>query len=234
MGWYQNMRSRKLYSQDVYEKIKERILSLEYPPGQALTEMSISKDLGVSRTPIREAFKLLEKERLVVYIPNRGTFVKDITMTDIKEIFMIRELIEGFCASVAASLIDDENIKFLENTLDKSIKAFEKGEYKESSIIASDIHNVIVAVVGNNRIKEILFSLEQDISRIQNLTSEVPEKLRKSNEQHKDIVEALKIHDSQLAQKKMMEHIKSVEKDAIFEYITKTCKYQPNWRITGF
>ena len=87
---------------------------------------------------------------------------------------------------------------------------------------------MIIGLAGNMRIKEILSNLGQDVGRLQYLTVEIPEKLRKSDEEHRAIVEALKLRDGELAEKRMREHLRGVKKDAIFEYVTKMQNYGRN------
>lgn len=219
------MAGKKSCSEKVYEEIKRKILSMEYMPGDSLTELGLSEALNVSRTPVRAALKLLEKDNLVEFIPYKGAFVKPLSLNDIDEIFTIREVLEGYCAYIACEKITDASIQYLEDKLDEAKVNLDAGNYTEASIIATEVHNVITGLVGNMRIREILSSLGQDIGRLQYLTVEIPEKLRKSDKEHRAIVEALKLRDGELAEKRMREHLRGVKKDAIFEYVTKMQNY---------
>lgn len=222
------MAGKKSCSEKVYEEIKRKILSMEYMPGDSLTELGLSEALNVSRTPVRAALKLLEKDNLVEFIPYKGAFVKPLSLNDINEIFTIREVLEGYCAYIACEKITDASIQYLEDKLDEAKANLEAGNYTEASVTATEVHNVIIGLAGNMRIKEILSNLGQDVGRLQYLTVEIPEKLRKSDEEHRAIVEALKLRDGELAEKRMREHLRGVKKDAIFEYVTKMQNYGRN------
>lgn len=208
----------------VYGEIKRKILSMEYLPGQPLTEIALSTELGVSRTPVRVALKLLAKDKLVDFIPNKGAFVKELSMTDLHELFTIREIIEGYCANKACESITDESIEYLEHKLNEAKKQLDTGEYTQASITAAELHQVLIGLTGNSRIRDILAEIGQDVGRLQHLTAEIPEKLEKSDKEHRAILNALKLRDGEMAEKLMKEHIRGVKSDAIFEYITKTGK----------
>ncbi|HOA79529.1 MAG TPA: GntR family transcriptional regulator, partial [Defluviitaleaceae bacterium] len=108
----------------VFHKIREDILNGKYKSGDSIKEVVVSKELGVSRTPVREALKQLELEGLVISIPNKGTVVAGITEQDIIDIYAIRSLIEGLAARWAAIRISEEQLKQLEeiiNDIEKSM-----------------------------------------------------------------------------------------------------------------
>lgn len=218
------MTEKQSSSDRAYGEIKRKILSMEYMPGQPLTEMALSEELGVSRTPVRVALKLLAKDKLVDFIPNKGAFVKELSMVDINELFTIREIMEGYCAWKACEQITDESIRYLEDKLDEAHKQLEAGDYTQASITAAELHQVLIGLTGNSRIRDILAEIGQDVGRLQHLTVEVPEKLTKSDEEHRAILNALKERNGELAEKLMKAHIRGVKRDAIFEYVTKTDK----------
>ena len=92
----------------VFQKIREDILSGKYKEHEELKEVAIGEELGVSRTPVREAFRQLELEGLIQIIPNKGAYVTGITAKDVKDIYMIRSLLEGLCARMATEKITEK------------------------------------------------------------------------------------------------------------------------------
>ena len=94
----------------VFQKLREDILSGVYKDDDELREISIGEEMGVSRTPVREALRQLELEGLVTIIPNKGAYVKGITQKDVHDIYKIRSLLEGLCARWATYNISDEQI----------------------------------------------------------------------------------------------------------------------------
>ena len=101
----------------VFHAIREDILNGKYQANEELKEKSIGEDLGVSRTPVREALRQLELEGLVRIIPNKGAFVEGITLKDVKDIYEIRALLEGLCARWAAENITQEQIEELDENV---------------------------------------------------------------------------------------------------------------------
>lgn len=214
------MAEKKSCSQQVYEEIKARILSMDLYPGEPLVELALCERMNVSRTPVRTALRMLEKDGLVNFIPNRGAYVKPITAADISEIYVIREIMEGYCAAKACEIISDDSIRYIEEKLDLAKQKMEEGDYEQASTLASELHNVIIGLAGNHRIKDYLISIGQYAGRMQHLPTDARQALLASDREHRAIVEALKARDSELAEKLMKAHIRSVRKDAIFEYVT--------------
>ena len=95
----------------VFHKLREDILSGKYEEHEELKEVAIGEELGVSRTPVREAFRQLELEGLIQIIPNKGTYVTGITEKDVQDIYMIRSLLEGLCARWATEHITKEQLE---------------------------------------------------------------------------------------------------------------------------
>ncbi|MEE8391378.1 MAG: GntR family transcriptional regulator, partial [Anaerolineae bacterium] len=97
-------------SEKAYRLIKEKIITLELSPSKVISEQSLMEDLGLGRTPIREALLQLAKEDLVTVVPRRGMFVADISITDLQKISEVRIVLEGFCARLAAQRITKDQI----------------------------------------------------------------------------------------------------------------------------
>lgn len=97
-----------------YDYLLDAIMSYELKPGQAIVEQDISDRLNISRTPIREAFKQLESEGLVRHLPSRGTFVTNLTVQDVEEIFQLRELFEITALKSAINCITDDELDYIE------------------------------------------------------------------------------------------------------------------------
>lgn len=215
---------KKSCSQQVYEEIKARIISMDFYPGEPLVELMLCERMNVSRTPVRTALRMLEKDGLVDFIPNRGAYVKQMTAADISEIYVIREIMEGYCANKACEIISDDSIRYIEEKLNMSREKMDEGDYEQASILASELHNVIIGLAGNQRIKDYLISIGQYAGRMKHLPTETRRALDTSDREHRAILEALRARDGDLAEKLMKEHIRSVRKDAIFEYVTNIPK----------
>lgn len=112
-----------LRSDAVFSALKSKILGFEYAPGEALTELAIAAEMNVSRTPIREALRRLEHEQLVQIIPHKGAIVTRISEEGIREVYLIRQALEGICAWRAVESISEENLSAVGESMDKATKA---------------------------------------------------------------------------------------------------------------
>ena len=101
----------------VFHKIRDDILSGRYRVGEELREVAIGEEIGVSRTPVREAFRQLELEGLIRIVPNKGAYVTGITAKDVRDIYMIRSLLEGLCARWATENISKEQMEEMEENI---------------------------------------------------------------------------------------------------------------------
>ena len=101
----------------VYQKLRENILNGHYKHGDELRETAVGKEIGVSRTPVREALRQLELEGLVSIIPNKGAYVTGITRKDVEDIYAIRSLLEGLCARWATAYITEKQLDALEENI---------------------------------------------------------------------------------------------------------------------
>lgn len=197
-----------------YNKIRERILNAEYEPNAALSEYQIAASLDVSRTPVREALKQLEQEGLVRSIPQKGVFVTDLSVSDIDEIYQIREQLETFAARVAATEMPDEECARLvaelrdakANTDDASLeRAFEADIH---------LHEAIIAVTRNRRLAQILSTLADQVHRIRALSPRTPGRLQAALDEHLKIMEAIQRRDPDAAAEAMADHLHSARENA--------------------
>ncbi len=150
---------------EVYEKIKEGIINGTLPPGSPINENEYAQDLNVSKTPVREALRQLEREGLVENIPGRGSAVTHITFQNIREIFEIREIIECGAARRAASLSNTKEIREKRRELEQF--SVQDAESKGALWGAEeDIHQFLIKSVGNQKLLEIYLGLLDHMRRI--------------------------------------------------------------------
>ena len=130
-------------SAKVFRKLREDILSGKYQPEEELKEQVIADELGVSRTPVREALRQLELERLIRIVPNRGAFVEGITTKDVKDIYQIRMLLEGLCANWAAQNVTEEQLQELEENVYLAEFHASKGNWAQMVELDNRFHEII-------------------------------------------------------------------------------------------
>ncbi len=194
--------------QKAYCYLRNAILSNELKQGSAIVEQDISDKLQISRTPIREALKMLEAEGLVYQIPQRGTFVKEITTQDVEEIFMLREALEVVALRESIKHISDEPLDELESKLEKlSIQSKPEDFYECDKML----HQLIIQNCGNRRLVHFLNTINSQIEMIRRISAMLPNRLEKSKQEHLRIVRALKARNLPKAESELRKHIKNVE-----------------------
>ena len=127
----------------VFEALKEAILTQKLHPGERLLESELAVELGVSRTPVREAIRRLEQENLVVMIPRKGAYVAGISLKDIHEVYEIRAALEALALELAAAYITDEELAELARQVSEEEAMTEDGRLNEIIFIDSSFHDLI-------------------------------------------------------------------------------------------
>jgi len=201
----------ELLSKKVYRILKEKIIKGNFLSGEKILEVNISKQLGVSRTPVREALRELSAEGFVKMEPNLGMVVVDFSLEELKEVLETRILLEGFAASVAAEKINKQEIAKLEEIIRKMNNCICKNDVIVYSNLNAKFHGLILNICGNKRMMKICTNLSDSEHRfkIRSLRDN-PERLKYSLKEHQKILEALKKKDSEQANKLSKKHIEKV------------------------
>jgi DNA-binding GntR family transcriptional regulator len=202
-------------SNRAYDAVKDAILSLQLRPGEFFSIGSLADQLDVSRTPVREALLLLEREGLVHLVPHKGAYIAQITRQDVEEIFELRILLESYAAGLACDRLVDSELERLEQLLKESKRAIDQHEYLTSSDLGRQIHDVLVQKAENSRLNLYLNDLDAHYTRIRRLSALMQGRLYKSHEQHVLILSALKARDPEGARQAMADHLSSVRDDIL-------------------
>ncbi|MDY3983784.1 MAG: GntR family transcriptional regulator [Veillonellaceae bacterium] len=175
----------------VCETLREAIRDGVLKPGERLMEIPLAEELGVSRTPIREAIRKLEQEGFVVMVPRRGAYVADISLKDITQVFEIRSALEELAAGLAAERITPDETEKLERLLVEIGNDME--QHNMDKIVETDInfHEVLYKASRNDRLVEILNNLREQTSRFRAMSMNQPGRLIKTWEEHRLLVEAI-------------------------------------------
>ena len=199
----------------VYNTIREKILSGYYKENEELKETAVASELGVSRTPVREALRQLELEGLVSIIPNKGAYVTGITKKDIHDIYIIRSYLEGLCAKWACENITEAEIEALEEILYLSDFHASRGHYDQMVELDNKFHELIYKASGSKILNHVLSDFHQYVERVRKITLSMPYRAEKSSKEHAAIVEAIKKRDGELAETLANEHIMNTIKNLI-------------------
>ncbi|CRZ34720.1 GntR family transcriptional regulator [Herbinix hemicellulosilytica] len=199
----------------VYNAIRDKILSGQYKESEELKENAVAAELGVSRTPVREALRQLELEGLVTIIPNKGAYVTGITKKDIHDIYIIRSYLEGLCAKWACENITEAQIEALEEILYLSDFHAGRGHYDQMVELDNKFHELIYKASGSKILNHVLSDFHQYVERVRKVTLSMPYRAEKSSKEHAAIVEAIKKRDGKLAEALATEHIMNTIKNLI-------------------
>jgi len=199
----------------VFKAIENAILNGEYKEGDSLNELKISQELGVSRTPVREALMQLELEGLVNTIPNKGALVVGVSDKDIKDIYEIRILIEGLAARLCAENITEEEIKALDKIIDLQEFYLMKQDTDQIWRLDSDFHNILYDASRSRPLRYMLTSFHNYIKRARDISMHAEGRAEKAVREHRAILEAIRLRDPGLAEKRTAEHIINAEKNLL-------------------
>jgi DNA-binding GntR family transcriptional regulator len=187
--------------------LRDRIFAGELGPGMFLDEVQLAEEMKISRTPLREALKVLTAEGLVRHEPRRGCFVNEVTEQDLDEIFPVIALLEGRCAFEAARNATDADLAALEalhDKLNKHAKARRINDYYDANFA---IHEAIITLANNRWLASVIGDLRKivKLARLQQLHA--PGRLEQSLSEHMAVFAALKARDAEGAEAAMRTHL---------------------------
>lgn len=194
----------------VFRTLSEQILSGKYQTGDELREVTVGKELGVSRTPVREAFRKLELEGLVTSIPNKGTYVNGISRDDVQDIYMIRSRLEGLAARLATRRITPEQINEMEEMIFLSEFYLKKGMTEQLSNLDGKFHFILYGACGSRMLKNVLTDFHRYVQMARRMSVKVENRAEKSIREHSQILAAIRDQDEDRAERLMEEHIHHV------------------------
>jgi DNA-binding GntR family transcriptional regulator len=191
----------------VFNRLREDIISGKYKENEELRESTIAGELGVSRTPVREAIKQLELEGLVNVIPNKGAYVTGISEKDIRDIYVIRSYLEGLCARWACEKQTDDLILKLSEVVDLTDFYIEKGNTDQILELDDRFHELLYQASGSKRLYTLLSDFHHYVKPIRQQSLSRISRAKESNAEHRAIVEAFKKGDEEEAERLAHEHI---------------------------
>jgi len=193
--------------------LRRRIITGELKPGQKLNECSLSEELGISRPPLRETFRILGKDQLVVAIPRKGVYVTELSIRDFEEVCQIREMIECF----AIDLFKASSIRNLPKvtsaiksglTLSLPLNIADPEESLNGIKLLLDFHHGLIESSGNSRMARIYRSLSYSLARYQFIYFHIDGAVQHSLDDHKKILQLIRNSNYDQAREELREHIK--------------------------
>ncbi|HKK96244.1 MAG TPA: GntR family transcriptional regulator [Anaerovoracaceae bacterium] len=194
--------------------IRKRIINGEYKIGEKIKESQIAAELKVSRTPIREAFKMLEEEDLIDYYPYRGCFAKGFTKEDIADVYAVRKALEVLAIEWAVDKINDEGLSELKEQCDLMEFYATRGERQKVLDMNNDFHEIIYKATGSRFLVQALRSYKSYINRSKKMLYFDDKYLSEILSEHRKIIEALKMKDKNMAADAISTHLEHSQKRA--------------------
>lgn len=205
-------------SREAYEALRHAIVSAEIAAGEVVDEGEWASRLGMSRTPIREALSRLVQEGLVERVPNRGAFVRETSLEDLRDIYQLRTVLEALAAEEAVHRLTETEILETEaawTTLARSLEAGVTPDYETVGRLDNAFHTMIVSHCTNKRLREFMQGLNQEVLRYQLLTARKLGNVSSTVAQHLTLTQRLKDRDGEALASALKEHIESAA-DVIF------------------
>ncbi|MGF7184162.1 DNA-binding GntR family transcriptional regulator [Desulfitispora alkaliphila] len=195
----------------VFDSLRDAIINGTLKPGERLMEVQLAEEMGVSRTPVREAIRKLELEGFVVMVPRKGAYVAGISLKDIADVFEIRAALEGLAAGLAAERCTDDELEELERHLVKVTELVNSNDIQTLVDIDTGFHDIIYKASRNEKLVQIISNLREQIQRFRTTSLAVPGRLREVVMEHKQIVEAIAERNICLARDLAQNHVENAE-----------------------
>lgn len=206
MRMSEQIKSQALYIQ-VADRLRSQIYRHDLRPGDAIDEMALCERYGISRTPLREALKVLSSEGLIELIPRKGSFVRNMDITELNELFPVMAVLEGLCAREAVENCTADDLKNLES-MHKDLEEYAANgdidNYYEKNF---DFHQAVQDLSGNRTLQRLIGDLRKILRLARHMQLTIPGRLEASIEEHRQIILAFRKHDPDLADKNMQRHL---------------------------
>ncbi|WP_420097119.1 GntR family transcriptional regulator [Brevibacterium sediminis] len=203
----------------LHERIRARIVTGEFAPGDQIPETSLAEEYGVSRTPVREALKALQMIGLVEIRPRVGTFVREPTRREIIELFQLKESLEGLAASLMAQRGRVPELDVLERNVLESDDAAREGDSARYARLVSEFHWTLVRGADNEKLYETYGWLMNQLAydHLVKKTVTDPKRLTESDREHHDVLAAIRDKDPYGAEMAMRAHVGASSRAALYQ-----------------
>jgi len=210
---------KKSLRERIYLEIRDEITLGNLKPGERLTEDKLSKQFKASKTPIREALRQLESESLIVFERNRGITVSKLSIKQVKEIYGLRSLLEGYAARLFCERATEKDLAYLRD-LHKSLERVNKAHSIKEWVHYNNLfHAYIIERTSNDNLNSVVDTLKRRVYRLSYIGATIPGKLDEYLKTHEKLIEACEKKDGDMAEKYMKRHIEDI-KDFLIGILT--------------
>lgn len=212
----------------VSEALREAIVAGVLQPGERLMEIQLAEELGVSRTPVREAIRKLELEGFVVMVPRRGTYVADLSIKDINEVYEIRTSLDVLAAGLAAERITEEELEQMERLLVEIGEYMDKEDIEKIVEVDTKFHDILYRASRNDRLVGIISNLREQFTRFRTVSIAYPGRAKNTLEEHRKLLEAIAQRNVEVAQQLAREHMENAEQATLHSMNEEREKFNKN------
>ena len=198
---------RKSLREEVYDSLKKSILHGKLKGGQRLIEEQLAHQIGISRTPVREAFHKLERDELVTRLPKGGFAVREFTKEDVEEIFGIRSALESYAAYLATLHISPEKIFNLEKKIEETEKTLKSGDNDKVVQLHTEFHDLLYKSCRSRKLIEMINNFRDYFYRYRSALLQTEKGVYASIEGHRHMLEAMKKKNPRLVERLVRKHL---------------------------
>ena len=226
------MKFRKAtYHIQIADMLRDMIMTGKLAEGDKVNEGKLCSTMGISKTPLREALRVLSVEGLIELVPNRGAFVTTPTLEEITEMFDIMSLLEGFCARSACEKMSEEAFIRLEKFHDQLEENFERRDQEGYVHMNNQFHSYLQKLAGNRTLNQIVSGLRKKILLYRFQSLNMRERFKKSIEEHRQLIEAFRERNPEKAEVLMRTHLKNQASALV--YLAKKSSAEPMYSTSS-
>jgi DNA-binding GntR family transcriptional regulator len=204
----------------ILETIRDAILKGSLKPGERVSEPELAERFGISRTPIREAFRQLESEGYLEVVPRKGAVVASLSERDVVEFYAIKSILEGHAARIAAERMSDRDVERLEAINAKLQQIAAAGDIKSFFRVHDEFHELFIKVSGNDKLVELINQLVLKFNRLRLASLSQPGRMEISVQEHRKIIEAFRNHDGERAEN-LVRHTATIGAEVLIHNLAK-------------
>lgn len=195
-----NIEKHLTLRESILETIRDAIISGSLKPGERVAEPELAERFGISRTPIREAFRQLESEGYLTVVPRKGAVVVSFSQRDVEEFYAIKSILEGYAARKACERLHAREIDKLQSINDKLRFLAEDGDVRHFFKVHDSFHELFVRAADNERLTEMILNLVGRFQRLRIASLSIPGRMEFSVQEHQKIIDAFRSGDAVLAE----------------------------------
>ena len=184
----------------ILEHIRDAIVSGTMKAGTRVSEPELAERYGISRTPIREAFRQLESEGYLTVIPRRGAVVSELSPKDVEEFYAIKSIMEGYAARRACEKLGGKDLERLQGINDRLAELARQGDIKHFFKVHSDFHDLFIKASDNEKLRELIAGLVTKFQRLRFTSLSLPGRMMVSVQEHEKIIDAFRRKDADAAE----------------------------------